>query len=58
MDKPLLELVEERPAHWADDVIRAWDENEFQKMKPFAISYYWNDSSSLNIFHVKGTEHP
>jgi len=25
--KPLLNLVKQRPAHWADDVIQCWDED-------------------------------
>jgi len=56
--EPLLNLVEQRPAHWADEVIQCWDEDRFQRLKPFAVSCYWNNKASLNIFQVKGTDHP
>ncbi len=56
--EPLLELARARPPHWADDTIQPWDDDRFQTLKPFAISCYWNDSATLNVFQVKGTDHP
>lgn len=54
---PLLERVHRSPPHWAGDVIQAWDEIEFNRLRPFVERAYWTDQGSVNVFRVVGTQH-
>ena len=38
--------------------IQRWDDMEFRKLQTFATEKYWQDSSSINVFRVVGTQHP
>lgn len=58
MNSELIARFEADPPHWAGQVIRRWDNDFFKRLEPFATSYYWTDSGSLNLFRVVGTDHP
>jgi len=38
--------------------IEFWDEGYFTQIKPFVKEFYWNSQASINVFRVKGTQHP
>ncbi len=57
-DLPLLLRVKRAPPDWADEKIRAWDENQFRELEPFCRREYWCDNASVNVFHIIGTRHP
>jgi len=35
-----------------------WDEGYFSTLRPFVKEFYWNSQASINVFRVKGTQHP
>ncbi|WP_127476716.1 hypothetical protein [Sulfurivermis fontis] len=54
----LLRLLDATPPHWGENVIARWDNDLFKRLEPFATSYLWTNSGSLNVFRVIGTDHP
>lgn len=54
----LVKLHDANPPHWGENVITRWDNDHFKQLEPFATSYMWTNSGSLNIFRVVGTDHP
>lgn len=38
--------------------IEFWDEGRFTVLKPFVKELYWNGQATVNIFRIKGTQHP
>jgi len=54
----MLNELEHNLPFWAEDEILQWNESELEQRKPFALSHYWNEKASINVFHVKGTSHP
>ncbi len=57
-DFPLREQARRRPPHWADQVIRPWDDALYARLEPFRTHVYWTDQGSINVFRVVGTQHP
>lgn len=47
----------EQVPHFAEKVIRSWDETQFNVLQPFIMEHYWCGSSSVNVFRVIGTRH-
>lgn len=43
---------------WADEIILPWDAEKLHKYGDFVRHNYWTDRGSINVFCVKGTEHP
>ncbi len=54
----LLARVAHEPPPWAHTPLLAWDEQRFERLKPFVRQKYWTDRGSLNVFRVIGTQHP
>jgi len=54
----LLQRARAAPPHWASEKILAWDSDAFEHLRRFAVSRYWADSASLNVFRIVGTRHP
>lgn len=38
--------------------IKLWDKEGFSELQPFIKERFWQDSTSVNIFRVVGTQHP
>ncbi|EAB3870726.1 hypothetical protein NPF39_002946 [Salmonella enterica subsp. enterica serovar Uganda] len=46
------------PPHWAGEQIEAWDDRKLRLHGSFIRRHYWTDCGSLNVFCVRGSEHP
>ncbi|MBU9819886.1 hypothetical protein J1782_08300 [Rahnella sp. BCC 1045] len=53
-----LTKIDARPPHWAGEVILSWDAEKLYKYRDFVRHSYWTDRGSINVFCVKGTDHP
>ena len=38
--------------------IKSWDDLRFNQIEPFLVEKRWEDSTSVNVFSVTGTQHP
>ena len=54
----LSDRVRDMPPHWANETIRAFDEELYRDSLPFVRRRYWCDSGSVNVFRIVGTRHP
>lgn len=53
-----LTRTDANPPHWAGDIIGVWDEHKLRLHGGFLRRHYWTDQGSINVFCIKGTEHP
>lgn len=53
-----LTRTDANPPHWAGDIIGVWDDHKLRLHGGFLRRHYWTDQGSINVFCIKGTEHP
>lgn len=55
--KTLFSLIDEHKPLFTNNVIQPF-RNDWDQLKLFVKDYIWEDSASINVYLVKGTEHP
>ena len=53
-----LARTDANPPHWAGKVIGKWDDHKLRLYGGFLRRHYWTDQGSINVFCIKGTDHP
>lgn len=50
--------IDANPPHWANSVIGKWEESKLRLYGDFLYRHYWTDQGSINVFCIRGTDHP